>query len=901
MAFFTISVLLLIIIRFTSSQPTINYPINSQLPPVARVNEPFSYVFSRYTFRSDFNITYSLGDAPEWVSIDSKDRRLYGTPTDDIVRSGSVMGQTVEVIARDDSGSALLSSTLVVSSNKSPAVKIPLLDQIQGFGDYSPPSSLISYPSTDFSFMFDPNTFEHQPDMINYYATSGDGSPLPAWMRFDTGTMTFSGETPPFESLIQHPQKFDFKLVASDIVGFSAVSVAFSVIVGRHKLSTDTPNITMNTTRGKNLVYRGLADSIKLDNKSIDIDKIDLSTEDMPGWLSLDEKTWNIEGTPEKGDHSTNFTITLRDTYHDTLNIYATVGVSTALFRSTFDKIKIEAGKDVDIDLRSYFWDPDDINIRIAIKPDKEWLKLDGFSVTGKAPKSASEGFKISVTASSKTSEDKETEVLDVSVVPLESTTSTTTEPKTSLVFTGTSTSLAPTGTSSSPEIPLADSDGGLTTGTLLLAILLPLLVVVFLLMLLICCLIRRHRKRKTYLSSKFRNKISGPVLESLRVNGGSSAMQEAEKIANIGVTGQQRRRPVRTSPSEVDSETLVMMSPTLGFLATPQVPSRYIAEDSNTSFSWSNSVSNSVSNSEDGRQSWVTVEGTATAGRQSRASLRSQRSDTTLSESTHQLIPPPVLLSDTRARSFRGGVDPTIPSLNGLPSVQSQRAVFQQGSDYYTSGNESSLRFPSSHQSSPRLITGFPIPTLDARLGEGHGPPIEGAQSMPVLRRPDLVRLSSQQLLGEDSRPSSRAWYDFEAPRGLFSDPSFGSGENWRLYEAQRDATNMSYHQIVDESPFHPLRPSTAMSLNRNGAQPGERASSELISPSQWGDAQNSVRGSLASLRQGLGHSLSKMSRLSVDPLSVPGSRNSKPSTSWRREDSGRSGKSEGGSYAFL
>lgn len=158
----------------------------------------------------------------------------------------------------------------------------------------------------------------------------------------------------------------------------------------------------------------------------------------------------------------------------------------------------------------------------------------------------------------------------------------------------------------------------------------------------------------------------------------------------------------------------------------------------------------------------------------------------------------------------------------------------------------------------------------------------------MPVLRRPELVHLSSEQLLGEDGGPGSRAWYDFEAPGGLFSDPSFGSGENWRLYEAQRDATNMSYHQIVDESPFHPLRPSTAMS-------------SELISPSQRGDAQNSIRGSLASLRQGLGHSLSKMSRLSVDPLSVPGSRNSKPSTNWRREDSGRSGKSEGGSYAFL
>ncbi|KAH7223863.1 hypothetical protein BKA60DRAFT_276106 [Fusarium oxysporum] len=903
MTSFILAVLLLTIPGLTRSQPTIDYPINSQLPPVARVDEPFSYVFSRYTFRSDSKISYSLGDAPKWISIDSKDRRLYGIPTNDTVPSGDVVGQTIEIIAKDDSGSTLLSSTLVVSRNKGPSLKTPLLEQIEDFGDYSPPSSLISYPSTEFRFTFDAATFEYQPNMINYYATSGDGSPLPAWMRFDAGSLTFSGKTPPFESLIQPPQTFDFELVASDIVGFSAVSVAFSVIVGRHKLSVDNPNITLNTTRGKKLEYSGLAESIKLDNKPVKIDEIDVSTAGMPDWLSLDKKTWDVEGTPGKGDHSTNFTITLRDSYQDTLNIYVTVNVSTALFRSTFDGIQVEAGKDVDLDLRPYFWDPDDIDLQISTKPKKDWLKLDDFNITGKIPVSASGDLNISVTASSKTLDDTETEVLNLSVIPFQSTSSSTTQSRTSSTSTGTSTSVAPTGTSSEPHVQLSDSDGSLTTGTLLLAILLPLLVVIFLSTLLVCCLLRRRRKRQTYLSSKFRHKISGPVLESLRVNGGSTAMREADKVEIIAAAGKQQRRPIRTPHSEMDSETLVMASPTLGFMATPLVPPRFVAEDSNTSVS----RSLGTPNSEDERRSWVTV-GTATAGRPSRDSLRSQRSNSTLSQSTSQLIPPPVFLSDARRRSFMGGNDAADSSLNGLPSIQSQRALFQQGSDYYTSGNESSLAFASSHLSSPRLLTRVPTRAPDAQLGshasvgDGEGPSIGATQSLPALRRPELVRLSTQELLGEDGGPSSRPWYDLEAPRGLFSDPSFGSGENWRVYESQRDGTGASYHQLVDESPFHPLRPSTAMSSSRDGAQPGERASSELISPSQWGDAQNSIRGSLASLRQGLGHSMSKLSRLSVDPLSVPGSRNSKPagnsSVNWRREDSG---KSEGGSYAFL
>ncbi|RGP65573.1 axial budding pattern 2 [Fusarium sporotrichioides] len=903
---FTIAMLLLSIVRFTNSQPTINYPINSQLPPVARVDEPFSYTFSQYTFRSGSNISYSLGNAPEWLSIDSESRRLYGIPTNEAIPSGDVVGQTIEVIARDDSGSTTLSSTLVISRNKSPSIRIPLLEQIEGFGDYSPPSSLTSYPSTDISFTFDSETFDHQPNMINYYATSGDGSPLPAWMRFDANTLTFSGQTPSPESLIQPPQTFDFELVASDIVGFSAVSVAFSVVVGRHRLSSDDPVIAMNTTRGKKLVYRGLADNIKLDNKPVDMENIEISTDGLPKWLSLDENTWDIEGTPGKSDHSTNFTITMRDPYQDTLNIYATVNVSTALFRSTFDGIEIEAGKDVNINLEPYFWDPEDIDLDISITPNKDWLKLNGFNITGKAPVSASQDFKISVKATSKTSGDSDTEVLEVNVLQFEATSSSTTGSRTSSTSSSTSTSVAPTEISSGPGVQLADSDRGLTTGTLLLAILLPLLVVVFLSMLLICCLLRRRRqKQQTYLSSKLRNKISRPVLDSLRVNGGAATMQETNKVSSIGGTGQQPRQALHTPHSKVDSGTLVMISPTLGFMVTPQVPPMFFTEDSNASFSWTNSISNS----DDGRRSWVTVEEPAmAAGRQSRASFRSRRSSSNLSESTDQLIPPPELLSDARARSFRRDVDPTVPSLNGYPSIHSQRAVFQQGSEYYTSANDSSLAFASSHQSSPRLLTGAfsahaPGSRFNTATAEGEGPSIEAAQSMPILRRPELVRLSSQQLLGEGSRPSSRAWYDLDIPRGLFTDPSFGSRENWRVYDAQGDTTNMSYHQLVDESPFHPLRPSTAMSSTRDGAQPGQRASSELISPSQWGDGPTSIKDSLASLRQGLGHSMSKMSRLSVDPLVVPGSQDIRPvgssSMNWRREDSGR--KSDGGSYAFL
>lgn len=889
---FVILATLLLAAQFTSGQPTVNFPINSQLPPVARVDEPFSYSFSRYTFRSDFNLSYSLGEAPKWLSIDGQGQ-LYGTPTDDTVPKGDVVGQQVEIIADDGTGSASLTATLVVSRSKGPSIKIPLSDQIRDFGDYSAPSSLISYPSTEFSFSFDPGTFDHQPDMINYYATSGDSSPLPAWMRFDAGSLTFSGKTPPFESLIQPPQTFDFDLVASDIVGFSAVSMAFSITVGRHKLSADNPTITLNATRGKKLRYDGLGDSVRLDNKPVDRNDVKVSVDDMPDWLSLDKKTWRIEGTPKEGDHSTNFTISLRDSYQDTLAIDAVVNVATALFRSTFDDIEIRAGKEVNIDLEPYFWDPDDVTVEISVRPDIDWLKLEGFNITGKVPKSASKDLRISITASSKSSDATETEILNVGLLAFTHTPSSTRTP-TSSTSTKISSLTAPTGTSSEPEVPSGDSSKGLSTSSLLLAILLPLLAFILLLMLLIFCLIRRRRSRQTYLSAKFRNKISGPVLESLRVNGTTSGMQEPGKSTNIGPMEQRLHRPARQRYSEIEPETLSLSSPTLGTMETPDVPSRFMAEGS----SFRNSQSTSTPSSDDGRRSWITVEGTVTAtARQSLASLRSPRSDMTFPESTHQLIPPPAFLSESGGSSFRSGLDLTIPSIDDLPNIGGQRAYGYGQPGTFSSGNESSLAFASSHQSSPRLLTGgFPISTIGTQTGDQHqtgqdqAAPGEGGPSIRELRRPEPVRLSSQQLLGQDSRPGSRAWYDGDISRGFFIDPSFGSKENWRVLGRRQDTTSLSYRQLVDEAPFHPARSSTPMSPSQDWLQPEERASSDLISPSQWGDAQTSIRGSLPSLREDHRPNLA-------------GNRDSRSEkdqgTNWRRQNSAK--KSEGGSYAFL
>ncbi|KAK7416471.1 polarity establishment/cellular polarization [Neonectria punicea] len=911
------------LVHLAIGEPTVNFPLNSQLPPVARLDEPFSYTFSPYTFKSDSKISYSLGDGPKWLSIDSKDGRLYGTPTDKNTPSGDVIGQEVEIVAEDATGSTSLNATLVISRNKAPSINVPLEDQIENLGDYSAPSSLLLYPSKEFSFSFDSDTFSYEPNMVNYYASSDDSSPLPSWVKFSSESLSFTGKTPPFESLIQPPQTFGFKIIASDIVGFSAVSIPFSIIVGSHKLSSDNPIIMLNTTRGKKVTYDKLLGDMKLDKEAARPSEVEISTEGMPDWLSLDNQTWRIEGTPKRTeDHSTNFTINFRDSHQDTLSVMAIVNVATRLFRSTFDDISIRAGEDVSIDLEPFFWDPSEVDIKMTVNPRKDWLKLDGFNITGTVPSSATGKLAISITASSKTSDVEETETLNVRLLASTSTTSSASKTSSSATSTSTKTTQSSEPTSSDERVP-SDSHNGVSTTTVLLATILPILFVAILVMLLVCCFTRRRKSKRNYLSSDFRNKISGPVLESLRVNGSHHSIRDSETSENDVPAETLLYRPAREPDSETESLNAPRSSPSLDILATPEVPARFRAENPARPVTRAGSVPATVTETE-GRQSWYTVAtATATAtARQSQSSAKSQASDTTFSESTHQLLPPPAFLSESGS-SFRTGLDLTIPSIDDLPhmrhsEVGAMRAELNQPRDpsaFYSSAPESSLAFSSSHQSSPRLMTGlFSKRPSDVSMGKrpatADGTTLleEATESVPEMRRPDVARLASQQWLNRQ-HSSRGAWYDTEGSsmsrRSLRSDPSFGSMENWRVVGRRRGNTELSYRELVDEAPFHPSRPGTSTS-GREGAQPGERTSmEELMSPTEWGDARASIRGSITSQQVDMPKPLSRHSRRSEVLLGKAGSSRGsrlgeRASPRWKREDSRK--VSESGSVkAFL
>lgn len=534
-------------------------------------------------------------------------------------------------------------------------------DQIQSFGTYSAPASILQYPAHPFEFAFAQNTFSDPVTSdLDYYAVTIDNSPLPAWVSFDPDTLGFVGTTPPFYSLVEPPQTFSLKLVASDVKGFSAASVNFSIVVGSHSLTAGQPTVTLDAAAGTPLTYNDLVGNVKIDGQPAAVgDMPTVSTNNLPSWLTLDQDSWAISGTPPDNAQSTSFAVMMEDTYSDTLNITFQVQVTThdSVFQAAFPTLDLKPGSKLSFDLRPYLLDPSGIDITADIQPSTSWLEFDTAALTlsGHVPKKAPKSvIDVTFSASSRNAKVKrdgatQTQRLTIQVLSATDSTSSSTS------------SSAPSATTSTPKSSDSPGDSHTTRrpSPVLIAVLVSVIVAVLLVICLLFCFYRRRQKRhsRTPLEG---NESCGPK------PGSFIHTQGLDPESSVLDLSQQQHEIVRTKSAAEKTKPRKPSNLRLEYTGSPDVmtpPLPVIVYDitsaSQTNFSPS--------------KAWLAPLRNFRIPHLKRTSIRASASFFD-DDDRHGLglnFPPPITLSRGSHSSFRNDIEVAIPTVEREDSIQ--------------------------------------------------------------------------------------------------------------------------------------------------------------------------------------------------------------------------------------
>lgn len=492
--------LLLLLLALPSSirgAPSPNLSINAQVPPVARVDHPFDFVFSNSTFTSTAAISYAITEPPGWLQFDSPSRTFSGIPG--MQDAGSF---AIGLVATDGTGSTTMNVTFVVMVPPGPGLGTSVASQLADYGAFSSPDSLLLTPSSSLSLSFSPDTFTNTNQNTVYYALCADNTPLPSWIHFDPNSLTFSGITPEATSPSELPQSFVVQLTASDVAGFAGAIATFEVIVEGHLFAFSNHLQIINATKGLPVNYTGIWNSLFLDGQVISPTDIGQVVADAPSWLSLDQNSLALYGTPPSDVSTQNITVIATDCYGDNtstvIQIQTTGAVGNTanpggMLISPFPTLNATIGADFIYGFNNTLGFIQGVNISVDPGPASGWLAFNssGLDIQGHVPSTLKpQSIQVDVTASQ--GNHSQIQVLTINVGASAGANTRTTS------------SASGTPSTSLGSAAQSVSKGTSHKGWIAAAVIVPLAMVAGIVLLLCCCC-----KRKWRLKLKFKIKSS--------------------------------------------------------------------------------------------------------------------------------------------------------------------------------------------------------------------------------------------------------------------------------------------------------------------------------------------------------------------------------------------------------
>lgn len=374
------------------SDLTLNYHLQDQRPPVARVNQDWSFSLFPDTFTGSDDISYDATGLPSWATFDSDQLQFSGTPGDDDQTSS-----TVTLKASSSSGDSVSGDfVLLVSDADAPTVHSSIASQLPNASSLEPEcvlkwdGALRIPPHEQFTMQFDLDTFADDDGSTIYYTCyTLDNTTLPDWLNFDNTTLSFKGTTPA-------NGVFNFTLFGSDHYGYGDVQQHFMIRVDAHSFDLLQPLAALNATSGGPVNYTIPIEHLSIDHmnvtdQNITVPEVDLSA--FPG-LNFTEEDRHISGTmPDSLNTSSSdlsIPVTLKSSYSQYIQTKISVNIVKPLFSARdLPSLEVPYGKDFSKDLSDYLVDSDaEYSATFSPSSSSSWLKFDASKkmLTGTAP-----------------------------------------------------------------------------------------------------------------------------------------------------------------------------------------------------------------------------------------------------------------------------------------------------------------------------------------------------------------------------------------------------------------------------------------------------------------------------------------------------------------------------------
>ena len=364
--------------------PQISLPFNAQVPDVARVGDEYRFDLSPSTALTSLGgITYSLAQAPSWLQI-TGNGTLFGTPRTQDVGSVSFI-----ISATDKTGSALMPATLVVANTPSLQIGSDAYNPLSTVGARCGVTCILLPPSTGFSFGFPADSFDGTSGSLIYYATNGDHTPLPAWIKFDPISLVFSGTTPPAASL---PESADILFIVAEVPGFAFGQLAFTISVSQHQLVFVPVRDMVNQSIGNTVDILNLLGNLWLDGRPINDEDFAGATTNAPSWLQFDPSSISFSGKPPVAESTQTISIWAQNTYGDVASMVLLLSfVPGQLYKGSIGVLNATAGTYFSYRLSSADFPEQNVSIAVNFGAASAWLQFDRqtLSMTGMIPSTA--------------------------------------------------------------------------------------------------------------------------------------------------------------------------------------------------------------------------------------------------------------------------------------------------------------------------------------------------------------------------------------------------------------------------------------------------------------------------------------------------------------------------------